>query len=142
MGCLLMGKHPIFIHIEMTIRYFTLEEANEALVEIKPLMGKLLAKRAETVRLSQQIEHLLDDKHIDFGGPLPAKLAMEFAAIEVLLKQISSYGCVVKNLDAGLVDFLAKIDGRDVYLCWHYGEDRIAYYHELHTGFQGRIALD
>jgi hypothetical protein len=126
----------------MTVRYFTLEEANEALVEIEPLMGRLLEKRAKSVRLSRQIEHLLDESHVDFGGRLPTKLAMEFAAIEDLLNQISSYGCVVKNLEAGLIDFLAKIDERDVYLCWRYGEDHIAYYHELHTGFQGRTAIE
>ena len=39
---------------------------------------------------------------------------------------------------SGLVDFLAKIDGRDVYLCWRYGEPRVAHYHELHTGYNGR----
>ena len=126
----------------MTVRYFTLEEANQALLEIEPLMGQLLQKRARSVRKSRQIEHLLEDPHIDFGGSLPSELALEFAAIEDLLNQIRSHGCVVKNLEAGLIDFLAKIDGRDVYLCWRYGEDRIAYYHELHTGFQGRIALD
>lgn len=134
--------HPIFIPIAMTTRYFTLEEANEALVQIKPLMGQLLEKRAKSVRLSQEIEHLLEDSHVDFGGPLPTKLALEFAAIEDLLQQITAFGCVVKNLEAGLIDFLAKINGRDVYLCWRYGEDRIAFYHELHTGFQGRTAIE
>ena len=126
----------------MTVRYFTLEEANQALPAIKPIMGQLLERRAKAARLSRQIEHLLENSHVDFGGAIPAELAKEFVIIEELLGQIKSFGCVVKNLEAGLIDFLAKIDGRDVYLCWRYGEDRIAYYHELHTGFQGRIALD
>jgi hypothetical protein len=126
----------------MSVRYFTIEEARVALVEIKPLMGRLLEKRAQATRKSRQIEHLLNDPHVDFGGSIPSELAQEFAAIEDLLNQIKAYGCVVKSLEAGLIDFLAKIDGRDVYLCWRYGEDNISYYHELHTGFQGRIALD
>ena len=126
----------------MTVRYFTLKEANEALAEIEPLMGRLLETQARAVRKSRQIEHLLQDSHVDFGGALPSELTQEFAQIEELLGQIRSFGCVIKNLEGGLIDFLAKIDDRDVYLCWRYGEDRITHYHELHTGFQGRIALE
>jgi hypothetical protein len=126
----------------MTVRYFTLEEANEVLIELEPLMAQLLERRAKAVRMSRQLEHLLEEPHIDFGGSVPTKLAQDFVIIENLLSQIRAYGCVVKNLEAGLIDFLAKINGRDVYLCWRYGEDQIAYYHELHTGFQGRRAID
>lgn len=141
-GCLLLSKHPVFIIEGMSVRYFTLAEANEALLEIRPIMGDLLERRARAVVTSQEIEHLLGHNHLDFGGRIPTELAQEFDAIEELLAQIRSYGCVVKNLEAGLIDFLASLNGRDVYLCWRYGEERIAYYHELHTGFQGRIALE
>jgi hypothetical protein len=58
--------------------------------------------------------------------------------IEGLIDEIKAYGCVLKDLNAGLLDFLAERDGREVYLCWRYGEDKIEFYHELHTGFQGR----
>ena len=126
----------------MSVRYFTLREANEALLEIKPLMAELLERRARAVVRSQEIENLLGHAHVDFGGPIATELVQEFDAIEELLSKIRSYGCVVKNLEAGLIDFLANLNGRDVYLCWRYGEERISYYHELHTGFQGRIALD
>ena len=125
----------------MAIRYFSVEEANQIVSEIKPLVGELLERRAKAVRLSRQIEDQLSAKHIDFGGEMPATLHLEFDAIEQLMKQIKSYGCVIKSLEAGLVDFLAQIDGRDVYLCWRYGEERVEFYHELHTGFQGRKAL-
>ncbi len=126
----------------MTVRYFTREEADEVLVELIPLMAQLLERKAKAVRMSRQLEHLFKESHIDFGGPVPTELAQDFVIIDSLLSHIRSYGCVVKNLEAGLIDFLTKINGRDVYLCWRYGEDRIAYYHELHTGFQGRKALD
>ena len=63
---------------------------------------------------------------------------MDFAVIERQIAELQSYGCVIKDLNGGLVDFLAERNGREVYLCWRYGEDRIEYYHELHTGFQGR----
>ena len=59
-------------------------------------------------------------------------------AIDRLLAQIHEYGCEVKDLNVGLLDFLAEMDGREVYLCWRFGEEEIAYYHDLHTGFGGR----
>jgi hypothetical protein len=68
-------------------------------------------------------------------------LAGEFAEIEDLINRIQSYGCVLKSIESGLVDFLCERDGRDVFLCWRYGEPSIEFYHEVHSGFQGRRAL-
>lgn len=125
----------------MAVRYFTLEEANAVLPKIKPLMAELIERRARIAVSSREIVELLDDTYTDFGGPVAATLTREFESVESLLKQIKSYGCVVKSIHTGLIDFLAKIDGRDVYLCWRFGEESIQYYHELHTGFQGRIRI-
>jgi len=122
----------------MTSRYFTVEEANALLPEIEPLMGRLLEHRARVVRDRKQIEDLLEDLHSNVGGPVASEMAQRFVAIERLVKKIQSYGCVVKDMNTGLLDFLAKIEGREVYLCWRYGEPRVAHYHELHTGYNGR----
>lgn len=126
----------------MSVRYFTLAEANALLPKIEPLMAELLERRAKAVRWSSQITNLLQDTHIDFGGAVPTAIAQEFVLIEALQREIKSFGCVIKNFEAGLIDFLAQIDGRDVYLCWRYGEDQVQFYHELHTGFRGRKAIE
>ncbi len=120
------------------MRYFTLQEANTLLPQIEPLMARLLERRAKASRLSREIESLLADVRVDVGGPVPSELAADFAVIEELVNKIQSFGCQVKDLNVGLLDFLAERNGRDVYLCWRYGESRIAFYHELHTGFNGR----
>ena len=122
----------------MPSKYFTLEEANALLPTIEPLMGQLLEKRARAARLTREIQPLLADIRIDVGGTIPSELAQEFADIEVLLARIQSFGCLVKDLNGGLLDFLSERDGRDVFLCWRYGEPAISFYHELHTGFNGR----
>ncbi len=122
----------------MTSRYFTVEEANALLPEIEPLMGRLLEHRARVVQGREQIEDVLDDLHSNVGGPVASEMAQRFVVIERLVKKIQSYGCIVKDMNAGLLDFLAEIDGREVYLCWRYGEPRVAHYHELHTGYNGR----
>ncbi|MCB9422578.1 MAG: DUF2203 domain-containing protein [Ardenticatenaceae bacterium] len=122
----------------MSGRYFTLEEANALLPTIEPLMGLLLEKRAHAARLTREIHPLLADIRLDVGGTIPSELVQEFADIESLLGQIQAFGCLVKDLNGGLLDFLSERDGRDVYLCWRYGEPAISFYHELHTGFNGR----
>ncbi len=125
----------------MTIRYFTVEEANEILPELEPLVGRLLDLRAHVSLQSRAISGILADLHSDVGGAEASQLVAEFAEIESLVERIQSYGCILKNLESGLLDFLCERDGRDVYLCWRYGEPSILYYHELHTGFQGRKAI-
>lgn len=125
----------------MPVRYFTIEEANALLPTIKPLMADLMERRAKCARLGRSVAELLRQLHVDIGGPVLSELAVEFMVIESLVSRIKETGCVVKSLEGGLVDFLAKIDGRDVYLCWRYGEESVAYYHELHTGFRGRQPL-
>lgn len=122
----------------MPPRYFTLEEANSLLPELEPLVGRLLETRARVSHESRGMVALLSDLRSDVGGPDASRLAQEFGEIESLVGRIQSYGCVLKNLESGLVDFLCERDGRDVFLCWRYGEPSIQYFHELHTGFQGR----
>ncbi len=122
----------------MTIRYFTVEEANAVLPELEPLVGRLLELRARVSHKSREMGGILGDLHSDVGGAGASRLAMEFEEIESLVGRIRSYGCVLKSLEAGLLDFLCERDGRDVYLCWRYGEPSIRFYHEVHTGFQGR----
>ena len=125
----------------MSARYFTLEEANDLLPQIEPMMGRLLERRARVVRLGQSVESLLSDWRVDVGGAVLSEMTQDFAAIEALLAEIQSFGCIVKDVNVGLLDFLARRNGRDVYLCWRYGEPLIAFYHELRAGFNGRLPV-
>jgi hypothetical protein len=125
----------------MPAKYFTAEEANALLPKIRPLMGHLLERRARVVRLRHEVAGLLEDEPSDVGGPAASRMVQDFIAIEKLANKIRAYGCVIKDLNAGLLDFLAERDGREIYLCWRYGEPSIEFYHELHTGYSGRQRL-
>ncbi len=125
----------------MTTKYFTVEEANALLAEIEPLMERLLETRAKVVKQRQEVGVLLNQVGADVGSPVTSAMVQDFTLIETLLEKIRAYGCEVKDLNGGLVDFLSKRKGRDVYLCWRYGESGITHYHELHAGFAGRRPL-
>jgi hypothetical protein len=119
-------------------RYFTVEEANALLPKIKPLLGQLLKRRARLVKARPEVEAVLEDLQHNFGGMAISQATQDMIMIEKLAAKIRANGCILKDLNAGLVDFLAERDGREVFLCWRYGEPEIQYYHELHTGFAGR----
>ena len=58
--------------------------------------------------------------------------------LEQLVDELSGVGVELKDYETGLVDFVGRHDGRDVYLCWKLGEERITHWHELNAGFAGR----
>ncbi|MCB8927068.1 MAG: DUF2203 domain-containing protein [Ardenticatenaceae bacterium] len=120
------------------MKYFTVEEANALLPKLKPLMKQLLNRRARASRLAQQQGHLLGDYRSNVGSADLSTLTQDFVAIDRLIAHIQAYGVLIKDVNGGLLDFLSERNGRDVYLCWKYGEDKIEFYHELHTGFAGR----
>ena len=53
-------------------------------------------------------------------------------------RELRRLGVELKDYFAGLVDFPSMMDEREVYLCWRYGEEEVAYWHELNAGFTGR----
>ena len=58
------------------------------------------------------------------------------------VERLDELGVVVKDLDLGLLDFPALRDGEEVELCWHVGEDAVAYWHGIGEGFAGRKPID
>ena len=59
-------------------------------------------------------------------------------AIKAEVKALDDAGCLVKNLDEGIVDWYSSRGDRDVLLCWKLGEKEVAYWHDLDSGFAGR----
>jgi hypothetical protein len=129
-------------------RYFTPEEANEALLEVRPLMEELVGHRRALVEL-QERQSAVTARIASNGGnvepheleEVQAQLDEEVAGIARCVARIHEVGALVKDLDDGLVDFPATRDGRDVLLCWRLGEDEIGFWHGLDEGFSGRKPL-
>ena len=57
------------------------------------------------------------------------------------LEEIQRLGGTPKDLGMGLVDFPHLRDGREVNLCWRFGEERITHWHGLDEGFAARKPL-
>ena len=132
---------------ERMAHYFTREEA-EALL---PQVSGVLLKIQEQHKVMQQSEEELGALHALAMGNghhlheritrLQKELAQHIQAMQELINEVSSFGCELKDPGIGLIDFLSLRDGREVYLCWHLGEERINYWHYLDAGFAGRQPL-
>jgi hypothetical protein len=129
-------------------RYFTVEEANEALEEVRPLTEELVGHRRALLEL-QERQSVLTTRIAGNGGnvepheleEVQEQLDEEVAGIARCVARIHEVGALVKDLDDGLVDFPATRDGEDVLLCWRLGEEEIGFWHGLDEGFSGRKPL-
>ena len=119
-------------------RYFTLEQANAALEIIRPLMEEIQSIRNNIIAHQPEAWPAIEKSAGNGGNPTLSKLVEDFDRLDKLLHQILDTGTQVKDINTGLLDFSALRNGHEVYLCWKYGEDQIAFWHEIDAGFAGR----
>jgi hypothetical protein len=129
-------------------RYFTPEEANEALARVRPLAEDLVAHRRAQLEAQQARAELArriagDGGDVDIGrlAALENDAEREGAALARCVAGIQELGALVKDLDRGLIDFPALRGNEEVLLCWRVGEEEVAHWHGLEEGFAGRRPL-
>jgi hypothetical protein len=123
-------------------RYFTLQEANEALNSIRPLIDEIQKIRREILARRPEIWPVVEKSAGNGGSQAASKLTREFDRLDALVHKVQATGALFKDINLGLLDFPALKDGREVYLCWQYGEEDIAFWHEVEAGYAGRQTID
>jgi hypothetical protein len=126
----------------MNAKYFTLAQARAALPRVKRYMEEIQAARSEILRLRPEALPAIEKAAQNGGCKEAGELFIYGTRIEQGVKGITGLGVLIKDLNMGLVDFLGTRNGRDVFLCWHHGEEDIAFWHEINSGFAGRQLLD
>ncbi|HYL27328.1 MAG TPA: DUF2203 domain-containing protein [Candidatus Nitrosotalea sp.] len=130
------------------MKLFSPDKANALIPKLEPLLEELLQRRRELAIKLLEADPALH--HTPPGRPrlasarsaLPAPLFGELKhEIGRLIYRIESLGCVVKDIDLGLVDFPSMLDDEPVFLCWKLGESRVSYWHGTDEGFSARKAL-
>ncbi|MGA8533976.1 MAG: DUF2203 domain-containing protein [Candidatus Tumulicola sp.] len=132
------------------MKFFSPERANALIPKLTPLLDELLAKRRELAikllesdpALHQHAEQPHTPRLAGVRSPFPpprfGELKLE---IHRLIHRIESLGCVVKDIDLGLIDFPSSRAGESIYLCWKAGEPSVAYWHGTEEGFSARKLL-
>lgn len=139
------GEEP-----EQEPRLFTLTEAERARKEIEPFLVEAMNCRKKLAGLETDLS-AVSARIMMMGGVIVpyeklATLRVEHQqlaeSLKTALNRILETGCLIKDLEVGLLDFPALINNEEVYLCWRLGEDRIRFYHRQDEGFAGRKPLD
>jgi hypothetical protein len=133
----------------MEERLFTQEEAEQLLEQIQPIVKDMMDYRRNAIQVGQQLMKAQEQLRAGEGTNVnAADLINMQTEIDFLVKiigegldAIEAMGAQPKDLDMGLVDFPAEIQGKKVLLCWKYGEDAIGFYHDPAEGYAGRKPL-
>jgi hypothetical protein len=137
----------------MPEKLFSLDEAQRLLAQVKPLMVELQlahgATRAAALEVGAMVERVGETKVDTPENPdraryweLVRKAREGEERVQTLLDELRFLGAEVKDLDEGLLDFRTRREGETVYLCWKVGEERIAFWHDLASGFAGRRPVE
>jgi len=129
---------------------FDLERAEKLL----PLLERLLRNAAEARRLVSEVEReygslvksicLTGGRSVDVAHFSRCKQEKEEGDVRLResVGEIEQHGCVLKDLDIGLLDFPCRVGDREAYLCWRLGEPSIRFWHAIDEGFAGRKPID
>ncbi len=131
-------------------RYFTISQAERLLPKVEARIREALFIKAEYQRAEDELR--ATQKHIMLSGGAVVdqahvaglKTTRDGTAekLQAVCDDIQEFGCLVKDLDIGLLDFPTLYRNEEVYLCWRLGEEKIRFWHQVDSGFRGRKPID
>ncbi|MER3451784.1 MAG: DUF2203 domain-containing protein [Thermus sp.] len=118
-------------------RIYTKEEADQLLPELR----RVLAQMREAKRgLEEALRRLPKARGLERKA-LEEEARFLKGSLEADLQYLSRLGVFLKDLEKGLVDFPARLEGQVVFLCWQEGEPEVLHWHPLAEGFRARRPL-
>lgn len=134
----------------MKITLYTVEQANKLARELTPELERLVTLRRE----AKDIERSLSVVTLTLAGasannPDAAEMRRLIDRRHELsnevregIRAIHDRGCIIKDLERGLLDFYALAGDRLIFLCWQLGEKEVGHWHPLEGGYSARLPLD
>jgi len=130
-------------------RYFTAADVEALIPNLARIMERVMSAHTEAgaardrLQAEQRRIAVAGGAVLDRGAWRAEKQRIERLTGEIQhgLDEIVALGGAPKDLGLGLVDFLHLRDGREVNLCWKYGEREIRHWHGLDEGYAGRKPL-
>ena len=131
------------------LKVFTLKEANEVLPRLTPMLQELRVTREVILKMEVEIdtlELLAENKSSEGVSPEVSRKVEEYTKLVnrfyALIDEIHETGCILKDVDMGLVDFYTLYKGKVVYLCWRAGEAEVGFWHDIGGGYSNRFPLE
>ena len=131
-------------------RYFTLDQAHRTLPHVEDTIRRAIDLKADFESADGELRELMrrvmasGGMNVDREHVANLRNSREESAskLKTAIETIQELGCVVKDLDIGLLDFPTLYKGQEVYLCWRLGEAQIEHWHGVDEGFRGRKPID
>ena len=131
-------------------KFFTVEEAENLIGLLETTFERIKRNKQHFLWLQEEIAILklivecgANEKNADAIKMLEKNKKFKGIAheIESDVATIEEAGCILRDVDKGLVDLFSIQDGTVVFLCWKRGDETIKYWHSIHDGFAGRQPL-
>jgi hypothetical protein len=131
-------------------RRFTLAEAQSLIPRVDRLLRDAIELKATYDAAEQEIQDfqqrvmMMGGVAVDRERVMDSRTRREEAAakLRAAIEEVQEIGCLIKDLDIGLIDFPTTYRGEEVYLCWKLGEQGIEFWHGIDEGFRGRKPID
>jgi len=131
-------------------RYFTLGEAQALVPMLEERLRRAISLKDSLAEAAGELQAESERIRMAGGALVDREKLLETvsrrdtaaAHLRDVLESIQESGCLVKDLDIGLLDFPAMFRGEEVCLCWKLGEPEIRFWHGLSEGFRGRKPID
>jgi len=160
------GPHAVSRYHRGVTDFYDIDRANARLPEVGRVLEQLRSERVDLIALRDRLvaarrlaeapgdgRTLVDEALGEAAGGTPGSAASDSPRVldariravidqmEAAVARLDAWSVQLRDIEGGLADFPALVNGRQVWLCWQLGEDEIHFWHDLTSGFGGRRPL-
>jgi len=132
----------------METRILSLSEANRMLPLLRQIVRDIMENWEQIVAKRTELEELEKAKEEGRGEEVEGRIQEVKQDLNYLIdkinqyiKEVESLGCFVEEFKRGIINFPSLYNGRKIFLCWHPGEEKVSYWHELDESFNDRVKI-
>lgn len=122
-------------------RVFSLGEANRSLVLVRRIVTDVIFEYSRMIELQEQLETAEEQGTVEQSDRARMDLIRSAGRLRSCLNELDEVGVELKDWALGVVDFPSFAAGREICLCWQYGQERVEYWHEVDAGFAARLPI-
>jgi hypothetical protein len=138
-----MQDSDVICQEEYGRKYFTVAQADRALVLVRRITDDVSSDYACLLELQEEVEApRREPSSVRAPGDLRAEILRTVERLHHHLEELDLVGVELQDWAAGVVDFPCVASGREVRLCWRRGEPAVRYWHHVNAGCEARCTLD
>lgn len=120
------------------LTFFTPKEAEALLEEVKKIIAGIRSKCEAAGAIRRELDEVAKNGCSDGEEKRWDEFNRATCELDQMVKALEGMGCILRDLETGVVDFPAMRYGRQVYLCWKFGDRGVSYWHGVSEGYVGR----